>query len=138
MTIHAWMVFYANKNRSIVLAHFRQESLFEPSAGSPLEASVGWVSDLLFGPVAVTLCVLAVAFVGFVMLTGRMPVRMGLRVVLGCFVLLGAPVIASLLMEVGQERVVPVAPPVAASEEPRRELPPVTEDPFSGASFRRD
>ena len=138
MTIHAWMVFYANKNRSIVLAHFRQESLFEPSASSSLEASVGSTSDVLFGPLAATLCVLAVAFVGFVMLTGRMPVRMGLRVVLGCFVLLGAPVIANGLMELGQKRAVPVVPPIAASEEPRRELPPATEDPFSGASFRRD
>ena len=63
---------------------------------------------------------------------------MGLRVVLGCFVLLGAPVIANGLMELGQERAAPVASPVAASEQPMRDLPPTNDDPFSGASFRRD
>ena len=41
------------------------------------------------------LCVLAVAFVGMLMLTGRLALREGLRVALGCFILLGAPAIAS-------------------------------------------
>lgn len=87
---------------------------------------------MLFGPLAVTLCVLAVAFVGFVMLTGRMPVRMGLRVVLGCFVLLGAPVIASGLMQLDQEpRAEPV--PTALPEPAREELPPANYGPFAGA-----
>lgn len=93
---------------------------------------MGWISDVAFGPLAVTLCVLAVAFVGFVMLTGRMPVRMGLRVVLGCFVLLGAPVIASGLMEFSRDPQVD-RPPPALKEPAREELPPANYDPFAGA-----
>ena len=38
---------------------------------------------------------LAVAFVGLMLMTGRLAVRDGLRVAVGCFVLLGAPLIAS-------------------------------------------
>ncbi|MEP0190385.1 MAG: TrbC/VirB2 family protein [Erythrobacter sp.] len=102
-----------------------------------LGSSVDWIDGLVFGPMALTLCMLAVAFVGFVMLTGRMPVRHGLSVALGCFVLIGAPVIASGLMELGQERIAPAAPPVAASEQPRQDLPPPNDDLFSGASSRR-
>ena len=63
------------------------QSLFEPSGASPIAAAVGWISDQLLNGVAVSLCVLAVAFVGLLMLTGRVPVRTGFRVVLGCFVL---------------------------------------------------
>lgn len=42
----------------------------------------------LLGPIATALCVLGVAFLGAMMLTGRWHLRRGFRVVLGCFVLL--------------------------------------------------
>ncbi|MEP0189663.1 MAG: TrbC/VirB2 family protein [Erythrobacter sp.] len=118
----------------------RQESLFEPSAGSSLEASVGWISDVLFGPLAVTLCVLAVAFVGFVMLTGRMPVRMGLRVVLGCFVLLGAPVIASGLINLAGsgQKAITVVEVNQAPNPAEKELEPTRYNPYAQASVRDD
>jgi type IV secretory pathway VirB2 component (pilin) len=70
-------------------------SLFEAPLGSPLGDAVAWLNQLMFGTLAVTLCVIAVATVGFLMLSGRLPVRQGLRVVVGCFILLGAPIIAS-------------------------------------------
>jgi type IV secretion system protein VirB2 len=70
-------------------------SLFLSQATSALGAASGWITGTLLGPLAVSLCVLAVAFVGFTMTTGRLPVRDGLRVVVGCFVLLGASAIAS-------------------------------------------
>lgn len=116
-----------------------QPSLFEPSGYSPLQGAAGSMNELMQGPLVVTLCVIAVALVGFAALGGRLPVRMGARAVLGCFVVLGAPVIASSLMWRGEEsspQVVYQAENVAA-ESARPELPPAEYDPYSGASLRR-
>jgi type IV secretion system protein VirB2 len=44
----------------------------------------------LLGTVATTVAVIAVAAVGFMMLTGRINWRYGAVVILGCFVLFGA------------------------------------------------
>jgi len=85
--------------------------------------------------------VLAVAFVGALMLAGRLPLREGLRVALGCFVLLGAPVIAAGFVGFGQEDEVVALPPIASeteAESPRGNLPPADYDPYAGASLRRD
>ena len=115
-----------------------QPSLFEPAGHSVVEASVGLVSGTLFGGVVITLCVLAVAFIGLLMLSGRVPVRTGFGVVLGCVVLLGAPVIAAGLMEqsTGGESVVAEAPEYSGPD-PRRDLERKEPDPYGGASLRR-
>jgi type IV secretion system protein VirB2 len=42
------------------------------------------------GNVATAVAVIAVAMVGFMMLTGRMNWRFGATVILGCFILFGA------------------------------------------------
>ncbi|MEM9501419.1 MAG: TrbC/VirB2 family protein [Pseudomonadota bacterium] len=119
-----------------------QNSLFEPASASPvaLNDSVSWIDAVLFGEIALGLCVLAVASVGAVMLTGRLPLRNGLRVVVGCFVLLAAPMIASGLIEIGSNTVPEIVPsePPAIDNPPRDELPPASYDPYAGASLRRD
>ncbi len=117
------------------LATTIQTSLFEPSGASRLADSLGWIQDLLFGSLAIGLCVLAVAFVGLLALTGKLPLRHGARVILGSFVLLGAPVIAAGLMAGALEVTdapskVPIPQP---AEPPRQDLPPVDYDPYSGA-----
>ncbi len=117
-----------------------QSSLFEPAADSPLTDSLSWILDLLLGGLAMGLCVVAVAFVGLLALTGRLPLRQGARVILGCFLLLGAPVIAAGLMAEAQEvtdapREIPIRETV---EPPRQDLPPANYDPYSGASLRRE
>lgn len=66
------------------------------TGGSPsILAALAWLQGTLLGSIAIGLCIIAVAWVGFLMLQGRLPVREGARVIVGCFVLLGAPVIAS-------------------------------------------
>lgn len=70
-------------------------ALLDPPLYSPLGEAAGWMGQTLFGTLSVTLCVLAVAAVGLMMLSGRMPVRRGIEVVIGCFILLGAPAIAA-------------------------------------------
>ena len=69
-------------------------SLFDAPAAAVLPAAVDWLTGTLFGTVAITLCVLAVAFVGLVLMSGRMAIRDALRVAIACFVLLGAGSIA--------------------------------------------
>ena len=49
----------------------------------------------LLGNVATAVAVMAVAAVGFMMLTGRMNWRFGATVILGCFILFGASAIVS-------------------------------------------
>jgi type IV secretory pathway VirB2 component (pilin) len=58
--------------------------------GGPIVSALTWVRDTLLGQVATTVAVIAVAMVGFMMLTGRMNWRFGATVILGCFILFGA------------------------------------------------
>jgi type IV secretion system protein VirB2 len=51
---------------------------------------MGWLQGTLLGTVATVAAVIAVAVVGFMMLTGRINWRYGITVVFGCFVLFGA------------------------------------------------
>jgi len=85
-------------------------SLFDSPASPVLPAAVDWLTGTLLGTVAVTLCVLAVAFVGFVLMSGRMAIRDALRVALACFVLLGASSIAGGIRSVVDDAVTPASP----------------------------
>jgi len=78
-------------------------SLFDAPAGPVLSSAAGWVTGTLFGDLAAALCVLAVAFVGLMLMSGRLAVRDGVRVVIGCFVLLGAPLIAAGLRSAAED-----------------------------------
>ena len=62
----------------------------DPAGSSPLIAALDWVQGTLLGNLATTAAVIAVAAVGFMMLTGRMDWRRGLTVIVGCFILFGA------------------------------------------------
>ena len=105
-----------------------------------LEAGGDWLVSLLTGSLALGLCVLAIALIGLLMLGGRLPVRDGIRVVLGCFVFLGAPAIAAAFVWAGQEAGhEPVSPePPRELADPRQDLPPSAFDPYAGASLRQD
>lgn len=102
--------------------------MFDRPATDPLTGSVQWLTGTLIGDLAAAICVLAIAFVGFSMLTGRIAIRRGLQVILGCFVLLGAPVIAAgmlgLLLPESGSRLSP-ADTVVYEAGPREPLQPV-------------
>ena len=110
-----------------------QSNLFEPAADPPIAASVGWIEGVVLGQVAVSLCVLAVAFVGYGMLTGRLALRRGALVLLGCFILFGAPLIAAALMEMSVEQRAAPPPPEVDHRDPRDGLEQRHSDPYSGA-----
>jgi type IV secretion system protein VirB2 len=66
-----------------------------PAGSQPIGAAVNWIQGTLLGNVATAVAVIAVAMVGFMMLTGRINWRFGATVVLGCFVLFGATTIVA-------------------------------------------
>ncbi|WP_374406440.1 TrbC/VirB2 family protein [Pelagerythrobacter sp.] len=62
----------------------------DPQGSGPIVAALGWLQGTLLGNVATAVAVMAVAAVGFLMLTGRMNWRFGATVIIGCFILFGA------------------------------------------------
>ena len=66
-----------------------------PQGSGPIIGAVNWVQGTLLGNVATAAAVIAVAIIGFMMLTGRMNWKHGITVILGCFVLFGASVIVA-------------------------------------------
>jgi type IV secretion system protein VirB2 len=62
----------------------------DPAGSGPIVQALSWLQGTLLGNVATAVAVIAVAMVGFMMLTGRMNWRFGATVILGCFILFGA------------------------------------------------
>jgi type IV secretion system protein VirB2 len=119
-----------------------QASLFDKPAQPVFGAAGEWTGGVLGGSLATALCVIAVAILGLLLLSGRLHVRRGVEVVLGCFLLLGAGALAVQLQQMasgaggagptGGEQVIVPAP----QETPP--LPPANYDPYAGASLRTD
>jgi type IV secretory pathway VirB2 component (pilin) len=72
-----------------------QTTTGDPAGSSPLLAALEWVQGTLLGNLATTAAVIAVAVVGFLMLTGRIEWRRGLTVIVGCFIIFGAAAIVA-------------------------------------------
>ena len=120
---------------------FASSDMFDAPEQSVFGASLDWVTSLLSGNVAVILCVLAVAFIGLTMLGGQFPIRRAAQVILGCFILLGAPIIATgfsgtWIRDRGNSLPVTNSEPQVVYE--REELPPATYNPYARAAVRRD
>ena len=67
----------------------------DPAGSSPLLAALNWVQGTLLGNVATSAAVIAIAVVGFLMLTGRIEWRRGIVVVVGAFIIFGAVTIVA-------------------------------------------
>jgi type IV secretion system protein VirB2 len=67
----------------------------DPAGSSPIVNALGWIQGTLLGNVATAVAVIAVAAVGFMMLSGRMNWRFGATVILGIFILFGAATIVA-------------------------------------------
>jgi type IV secretion system protein VirB2 len=75
---------------SISAPAFAQAQTYDPAGSGPIVGAMHWLQGTLLGTVATVAAVIAVAVVGFMLLTGRMNWRYGLTVILGCFILFGA------------------------------------------------
>ncbi|MCB5426028.1 TrbC/VirB2 family protein [Altererythrobacter sp. CC-YST694] len=69
-------------------AHAQQVG--DPQGSGPIVSALLWLQGTMLGNVATAVAVMAVAAVGFMMLTGRLNWRFGATVIIGCFVLFGA------------------------------------------------
>jgi type IV secretion system protein VirB2 len=67
-----------------------QDSYSDPAGSGPIVSALHWLQGTMLGTVATVVAVIAVASVGFLMLTGRINWRHGAVVILGCFILFGA------------------------------------------------
>jgi len=67
-----------------------QYAATDPAGSGPIVAAADWLQGTLLGNVATAVAVIAVAAVGFMMLTGRINWRYGATVVIGLFILFGA------------------------------------------------
>lgn len=108
---------------------------------SALVRAVQWAETVIFGPIATAFAVLAVASLGFAMLSGRLSMRRGLVAVLGCFITFGAPSIARGIVGLTQRRNATQGIAVLApAPEPRLDIPAAkpaeVDDPYAGASVR--
>jgi len=74
---------------------FAQAVSTNPAGSGPINAALEWVQGTLLGNLATTAAVIAVAVVGFLMLTGRIEWWRGLTVVIGCFIVFGAAAIVA-------------------------------------------
>lgn len=116
--------------------HLLTLSLSDPPQGSVIVDGVFWMQGAVLGTTATVVAVIAIAVVGLLMLTGRLELRRGVTVVLGCFVLFGVAGIATSLT--GQSmaaeelsRVVPKSGPVGWGQPSPQ---PLSDDPYAGAS----
>ena len=105
--------------------------------GSPyaLVDSVNWWTALLTGTIGNVVAVIAIAWLGFMMFEGHLQIRGGIRVVIGCFILFGAPLIAAGLMSASHGvQAMPVPPPAPAPTPIATPKKPPSFDPYAGAS----
>jgi type IV secretion system protein VirB2 len=122
----------------MIVAAVQQASLTDAPPASAISAATGWASDLIFGPLATSIAVIAIAWIGFAMLIGRIDIRRGLWVVIGCFLLFGARGITDGLRSVAASDANPPAavapPPPSYAKPPARRQTANAFDPYAGGT----
>jgi type IV secretion system protein VirB2 len=121
------------------------DSFSDPAGSDPIVAAVMWLQGTLLGTIATTVAVIAVAAVGFGMLTGRTNWRYGASVVVGAFILFGATsIVGGMRSAIGQndpaspfdQRITPPPQPLISDTMPNPPPPPSppASDPYAGAA----
>lgn len=80
---------------ALIAAPAHAQTQADPAGSSPILAALNWVQNTLLGNVATSAAVIAVAAVGFLMLTGRIDWKRGLTVIVGAFIIFGAVTIVA-------------------------------------------
>jgi type IV secretion system protein VirB2 len=112
-------------------------SLTDPSGSSAVSDAGQWVESALLGSTAMSIAVIALAFGGLLLLSGRLDLRRGASVIVGAFILFGAAQIAaglSGLSSPSRVLAVPVANQFPApAPAPSPTVTPY--DPYAGAAM---
>ncbi|MEO7691074.1 MAG: TrbC/VirB2 family protein [Sphingomonas sp.] len=66
-----------------------------PASSSSIVAAITWLEHALLGTAATAIAAICVAGLGYAFLAGRVPMRRAIAVLVGCFILFGAPTIAA-------------------------------------------
>jgi len=115
--------------------------LADPEGSGSLVEAANWIRALVTGTPATMIATIAVAAVGILMLQGRFPLRRGVTVVLGCFLVFGAGAIADGLARINEEvsgrgHEMPFATIPSPPPSPSVAVPSQAQiyDPYAGAS----
>jgi type IV secretory pathway VirB2 component (pilin) len=114
-------------------------SLADPPESSVVLPAAQWIEGIFLGNIAIAVAIVAVASIGFAMLTGRVDVRRGGTIILGCFILFGASAIANGLRNAAQNseslysETTAIPPPVFVRPAKTDAANPGY-DPYAGAS----
>ena len=119
-------------------------SLADPIGSSPLVAAVQWLEHMMLGTAASAVAVISIAITGFMMLSGRVDLRRGATVIIGCFILFGAAGIAAGIEATAASRSVAADQAPGTVSEPPSQIffmnPPSADrrgppaDPYAGAA----
>lgn len=93
--VRRFTTFASSVVASLVVASPAHAQTGDPLGSGPIVGALQWIQGTLLGNVATATAVIAVAMVGFLMLSGRMNWRFGATVILGCFILFGAATIVA-------------------------------------------
>jgi type IV secretory pathway VirB2 component (pilin) len=115
----------------------------DPVGSNAIASVVGWLEQTLLGSVASIVAIIAIASVGFLMLTGRIDIRRAAQVVFGCFIIFGASTITNGIL--GALNGSSAAAPEIAAAPPPPPVPPqppaypkassTPYDPYAGAAL---
>lgn len=116
-------------------------SLADPPASSALVGATLWLQQLATGTLATSIAVIAIAAIGMMMLGGRIELRRGVTVLIGCFLIFGASSIAAGILGAAQRAgpgQAPVAAAVITQPAPAPVIPtaPPGRDPYAGAALQ--
>ena len=109
------------------------------SQSSALVRALEWINATVVGPLGTGIAILAVAGIGYGLLSGRLDIRRGLAVIIGTFLIFGAPSIVTGVRN-NTDRLaggptLPEGPALATTDTippPQRAEP---YDPYAGASL---
>jgi type IV secretory pathway VirB2 component (pilin) len=106
-----------------------------------LAAAVNWIELTLVGNLATAVAIIAIAWFGLMMLSGRFSSRRGIQLIVGCFIIFGASALASGIMSTlkagtaDAQTAPPESPVIAAGPAVPPPTPAVPYDPYAGAAL---
>ena len=105
-----------------------------------ISAAIGWLQAALLGTAATTIAIIAIASVGFLMLTGRIDVSRAARVIFGCFIIFGASTVARGIMAASSSptagpNLASASPPPPPQSHPNSNANATPYDPYAGAAL---
>jgi type IV secretory pathway VirB2 component (pilin) len=126
----------------MIFVFIPQGSLSDAPPVSAISTAANWVSNLLFGPLATAIAVVAIASIGLALMSGRIDLRRGLSVLIGCFLLFGARGLTDGLRSAAMDNeksVVSTAPPPPTFSNPKPSSSNTNAfDPYAGAAVRTE